>query len=89
MPERKRRKSRGKCLVWRGISTCKPSAEVAREGDFVVKLGTAQKCLLRWVRGPYTLRVLKVGVPEGHERQWALGQKFISSELGNFATRTG
>jgi len=34
MPQRMRRKSRGKCLVWRGISACKPSAEVAREKGF-------------------------------------------------------
>ena len=68
MPERKPRKSRGKCLMWRGISASEPSAEVLAKRDFVVKMGTAQKRLLRWVRGPYTLRVLELGVPEGHER---------------------
>ena len=68
MPERKRKKSRGKCLGWRGISACKASAEVAREKGFVVKMGTAQKRLLRWVRGPYMLRGLEAGVPERHER---------------------
>jgi len=68
MPERKRKKSRGKCLVWRGISTRKAQRRLLAKRDFVVKMGTAQKRLLRWVRGPYTLRVFEVGVPEGHER---------------------
>jgi hypothetical protein len=68
MPERKRRKSRGKCLVWRGISLVNPQQRLLAKRDFVVKVGTAQKRLLRRVRGSYTLRVLEVGVPEGHER---------------------
>jgi hypothetical protein len=43
MPERKRRKSRGKCLVWRGISACKSQRRLLAKRDFVVKMGTAQK----------------------------------------------
>jgi hypothetical protein len=44
MPERKRRKSRGKCLVWRGISTCNRLAQrLLAKGIFVVQDGDGAK----------------------------------------------
>ena len=47
MPQRMRRKSRGKCLVWRGISAYKPSAEVAREKGICGQDGNGAKAFIR------------------------------------------
>jgi hypothetical protein len=61
MPERKPRKSRGKCLVWRDISTCKPQRSLLAKSDFVVKMGTAQTRLFPIGMWPFELGMLICG----------------------------
>src|ERR1700722_3004354 len=86
MPEWKRRKSRGKCLVWRGISTCKTSAEVACGKGFCRQHGDGAKAFTPMGTWPLHASSAQGDVMPSHRRGAVLG---VTSRFGQPPTVRG